>query len=105
MSDGDGLRESALERGTREESRNLRVRCWVVIFISLAGSVIFAAALTLTSKVEAERRIFMATILGVTQLCCIMMLVVARNSVETLNVFILVCAYVAGLMMGPVWCI
>jgi predicted membrane channel-forming protein YqfA (hemolysin III family) len=98
-------RESLLERETQEDTRTLRIRCWAVICISVAGSIIFAVAIALSAKVESERRIFMATILGVTQLCCILMLIVARNSRETLNVFIIVCAYVAGLLMGPVWCL
>lgn len=104
MSDG-ALRESILERSTQAETRNVRIRCWVVIFLSLACSVVFSVAIALTSKVEGERRIFMGTILGTTQVCCVLMLMVARNSLETLNVFIIVCAFAAGLCLGPVWCI
>lgn len=103
--DADALRESALERQTQEETRTLRIRCWAVIFVSLAGGIVFAVAVMLNAKMETERRIFMATILGVTQVCSLLMLLVARNSRETLNVFIIVSAYVAGLLMGPAWCL
>lgn len=104
MSNDELLRESTMERKTAELTRELRINCWVVIFTSLAGTILFVVVLALSTKIDAERRIFMGTILGVTQACCVLMLVVARNDPRTLTTYITICAFVSGMCIGPsIW--
>jgi uncharacterized membrane protein YagU involved in acid resistance len=100
MSD-DAARESLMERQTLDLSRDLRINCWVVVFLSFAGSIIFAVVLALSSKIDPERRIFMGALLGVTQACCLLMLLVARNNARILMNFITIGAFVCGLCLGP----
>lgn len=96
-----GERDSLLERATQEHSRTIRANCWAVMLMSAACTIIFVVVLALSSKVDAERRIFVGTILGVTQLCCALLLIVARNNPHTLSTFMIVCAFVSGLCVGP----
>lgn len=97
----DEARELLMERQTLDLTRDLRINCWVVVFLSVAGSVIFAVVLALSTKIDPERRIFMGTLLGVTQASCVLMLMIARNNARILMNFITIGAFVCGLCLGP----
>jgi len=97
-----GERDGLLERATLEHSRTIRANCWAVLLLSTACTVVFAVVLVLSSKVDAERRIFVGTILGVAQVFGVLLLVVARNNPHLLGTFMIVCAFISGVCLGPV---
>lgn len=93
-----------INRANESRTRSLRVQCWIVILLSVATAIILTVVLLLSSKIDAERRIFMGTVLGVTQVGCVLMLVVARDNVEALQHSITMSAFVCGLCLGPsIW--
>ena len=91
----------------RATSRAITINCWAIVIASLACAAIFGAIMLAHPAAEmlmGERRVLLATVLGVVLAGTLCVLFVSRRDPVTLVTFTNVAAISTGFCMGLITC-